>query len=240
MTDMTIAAHQTLVALTPQDMPGAQAELATWCQEKVLELSRDLKDARQNLRQAKAMKWKHLGWANVVRKTMQRMVYYTKIRAAVRAGYLIVPNFDVEVLAVRVNRDRPPETTATYQLSDKIAEAKAQLLPPGVGRYVDGDQFTRDDSYTVGDPKRPGETKEMRLFTATGYDVPDFPVMAVKPVVMEATAHAMSLRIFDRLGIVTGRKQDPLVVGELLDPSDRYHQKRVTFFIAWWLDTRSL
>lgn len=237
---MTELTHRTMVALTPQDVPGAQVDIADWCKSKVLELSQDLKDARQNLRQAKKMKWKHLPWDRVVRRTVQRMVYYTKIRAAVKAGYLIVPNFDVEVMAVRVNRDEPPARTATYRSSSDVSEAKAELLPPGVGHYVDGIQFVRDDSYQTPDPAKPGQMKTISRYVATGYDAPDFPVLMIKPIVMEATARAMALQLFDRIGVVTGRKKDPVVVGELLDPTDRYRQKRVSFFIAWWLDTRSL
>jgi hypothetical protein len=64
-------------------------------------------------------------------------------------------------------------------------------------------------------------------------------------VVMEATALAMSKRIFDRIGVVTGKKEDPVVVGQIIDPRSKsvwHHQpdRMVTFFIAWWLDTRTL
>jgi hypothetical protein len=233
-------AHRQMVALTPQDVPGAQADIAEWCREKILELSRELREARQNLRQAKLHKWKHLPWQRVVGRTAARMVYFTKIRAAVRAGYLIVPNFDVEVMAVRVNREKPPERTATYRYDSVINSATPQFLPPGVGRYVDETQFVSDESYTAVDPSKPGETKKHPLFRATGYDTPDFPVLAVKPIVMEATGRAMALKLFDQIGVVTGRAKDPVVVGEIFDPADRYRNKRVSFFIAWWFDTRAL
>jgi hypothetical protein len=103
----TAIAHRHLVALTPTDVPDAQRSLAAWCREKVIALSQDLREQRINLRQAKAAKWKHSSWAGLVTKTKARMIYYTKIRAAVDAGYLVVPNFDCEVMAVRVQREKP-------------------------------------------------------------------------------------------------------------------------------------
>lgn len=234
-------AQRTVVALTPHELPQAQADLVDWCRRKVLDLSLELRDARANCRQAKAAKWKHVPWLRVVQRTAAKMTYYTKIKMALQAGYLIVPNFNVDVMAVRVNRERPPQTTATYEGSARVADAKAELLPPGVGRYVDGKQYVRDDSYTEPDPKDPSRRRDVPLFTATRYDnLPDFPVLAVKPLVLEATARAMALKLFDHIGVVTNLQQDPVVVGEFLHPADRYRLRRVTFFIAWWLDTREL
>jgi len=169
-------AHRSLVALTPQDVAGAQSELASWCKGKILELSLDLRDARQNMRQAKAMLWRWQGWQRVITKTQRRMIYYAKIRAAVNAGYLVIPNLPCETI--------------------------------------------------------------------------DFPATLIKPVILGATQRAMALRIFDRIGVSFGgtntmssrrRRSDPIVVGQILNGAEKYpEEKMVTFFVAWWLDTRSL
>lgn len=75
----------------------------------------------------------------------------------------------------------------------------------------------------------------------------DFPITMAKPEIMQATTRAMALKIFDQFGILPAEanrtgprpKGDPLVVAQIIDPrptSDR----RVTFMIAWHLDTRVL
>ena len=93
--------------------------------------------------------------------------------------------------------------------------------------------------------KEDGKDVERHAYEAVDYDDPDFPVVLVKPVVLDATRRAMALRIFDRIGVVTGRKQDPIVVGEIIDPRTNLRwshrsQRRVTFFIAWWLNPDDL
>ncbi len=247
----TALAHRSFVALTPTDVPAAQAGIADWCREKIITLGQELREQRQNLAEAKRMLWRHHGWTTAITKTKARMIYYAKIRAAVRAGYLIVPNFECEVMAVRVKRDKPREkdehqTVSSYgrnEPSASLTRATPELLPPGLGRYVDDELFYKTNSYA--DTDREGKPIRRLRYTTTGYDVPDFPVLAVKPEVMDATGRAMALRIFDRIGVVTGRKQDPLVIGELIDPGANLaawpnQQKRVSFFIAWWLNTEDL
>lgn len=239
----TALAHRSLVALTPQEVGGAQAELMSWCSAKILELSRELADARQNLRQAKAMLWRWQGWQKVATKTAKRMVYYAKIKAAIQAGYLIVPNLPVDVIAVRVKNALP--RGKVHYSEGRVGVARPELLPAGVGRYVDDRLVVDDLSFQDKD------NKKVERYVASGFDEEiDFPTTAVKPVVLAATQRAMALRIFDRVGVVRdqswGQRGDPIVVGQLLDPMQPWSfwenepRKVVTFFIAWWLDTRAL
>lgn len=240
-----IATRQQFVALTPQELPGAQAGIADWCRAKIIELSHELRDARQNMRQAKAMLWRYNGWQTVIRKTTARMLYYVKIKTAVEAGYLIVPNFPAEILAVRVDRDAPSTKYATYPT--QINEAKPDLsLPPGAGRYVDETLPHEDRSFT-----NPQNTVVRRCMVDKFDEEIDFPATLIKPVILSATQRAMSLKVFDRIAVSFGghgsqmssrqRRADPIVLGQILDGSAAHPQdKRVTFFIAWWLDTNSL
>lgn len=229
-----------LVALTPSEMAVAQTQLVGWCRDKIVALGRELREQRENLRQAKTMKWRHSAWATAVRKTKARMIYFAKIKAAVAEGYLIVPNFDVEVIAVRVQRHSPVSET-------DVEVATPELLPPGSGRYVDDELigYNQKREYTRSDGTKGSATD----FHPTEYDdIIDFPAGLVKPIVMQAAERAMTHKIFDRLGIVRkSRRSDPLVVGQIIDPTmgNKYGQLRnnpkcVTFFIAWWLDPETL
>ncbi len=234
-------ANQQFVAVTPTELIPAQRELADWCQRKIHALAVELREQQGNLRQAKTMKWRHSGWVSAVRKTKQRMIYYAKIKLAVAAGYLVVPNFDVDVIAVRVARSTPPDDRHGH------TQTLPEVLPPGTGRYVDDvlSGWTQRNEYKRSD----GTVGKTEIFRPTDYDESiDFPVQLVKPAILKATDRAMALKVFDRIGIVRGKKRsDPIVVGQIIDPKggNRYgtwrnNPKCVTFFVAWWLDTRDL
>lgn len=242
------APNQQLVALTPAELPQTQAALADWCQQKMRALGQEYRELSANLRIAKKNRWSRGGLINAVGRTKKRIQYYQKMRAAVQAGYLIIPNLPAEIIAVRVKESRPypPVNYGTYPTD--VNEVAHDALPAGTGKYVDETSVTVDESYNESDGK--GGTRLVRRVEAGHYrDEIDFPVIAVKPIIMEATARAMALRIFDDIGVAHGpdttsrkrRRSDPIVVGRLHDPrSSRYNKRYVTFFIAWWLDTAVL
>ncbi len=246
-TALATTEHLTLVALSPTDLPATQAALAGWCQAKMRDLGQDYRELSANLRIAKKNRWSRGGLIKAVGMTKRRIQYYQKIRKAVEAGYLIVPNFPAEIMAVRVSRVNPPYKEGAY--ATEVNQAPAEKLPVGEGRYVDETTAT-----TLLRERRVDEQgKTHHQVVEAGYfrDEIDFPVIAVKPQIMEATALAMALKVFDRIGVAHNgetqssrrqRRADPIVVGQILDPKPkRYGQpKMVTFFIAWWLDTRSL
>lgn len=226
-----------LVALTPSDLLAAQTNLVTWCDRKIKSIRTELSDLRENLRIAKESKWRTSGLSAAINRAEKRIHFYDKINAAVAAGYLIVPNFPIDVFAVRVKRAKPTETVRDSVWSRH--EAAAELLPVGHGRYVDNETIQRDESVTETLPTG-GKKTTTRLIDTDFEDEIGFPVQAVKPVIMDATQRAMALRIFDQIGLVqNGRKRgDPIIVGRLLDP--RGSERMVTFFVAWWLNTNTL
>lgn len=226
----------TLVALSPTDMRVAQQDLALWCDRKVAALQAELTDQETNLELATEHGWKRRSVAATLDRTQKRVLYYEKLKAAVAAGYLIVPNFPVDLFAVRVQRAKQRETTAEYSSSNAFA-AKPELLPAGEGRYVDERVFTTSEQY----PAKNYEGKDITKtrYRSSDYDAVDFPVSLVKPVVMSATGRAMALKLFDQMGVVRNQSgRDPIIVGQLLDP--RGNGRLVTFFVAWWLDTATL
>lgn len=226
-----------LVALNPQDLAPTQVALGEWCLRKIEEIKTELADLQEHLIIAVSNGWKLRGLQASINRSEKRITYYDKIKDAVAAGYLIVPNFPVTVMAVRVNRRKQPERAANYEHSHKITTATPELLPAGDGRYVDDKLFTVDESYEELQPD--GKTKTIRKYVSGEYDEPDFPFAAVKPAVLDAAQRAMALKVFDTIGVVqnqTGR--DPIIVGQLIDP--RGNDRRCTFFIAWWLNTADL
>lgn len=225
-----------LVALSPAEMPTAQAALVDWCGHKRAELTRELEDLHEHLLIATGNGWKLHGLQSAITRTEKRLVYYDKVKDAVEAGYLLIPNLPVTVLAVRVTRTKPPHASADWETSAAF-NTRPELLPAGEGRYVDERLFASDQSYDTSDGK--GGTKHVRHFVSAGYDTPDFPFAMVKPAVLARTEAAMALRLFDTIGTVDNSSgRDPIMVGQILDP--RGNGRRATFFLAWWLDTRTL
>ena len=230
----TSAPIGTLVALTPQDVAPAQANLAVWCRQKLATLGSELREQRQCLRQAKASKWNTKSWSGQISRTKARMIYYAKIKAAVEAGYLIVPNFDIDVFAVKTRRVIPP-------FGDDLTTAQPDLSPHGSGDYVDDVVFSRTETRKWTDADQKLRSRDVDV--PTGYDFePDIPLRGVKPIILDATQRAMALRIFDQIGVVKARKQDPIIVGQIVQPggNGRSWKKTVSFFVAWWLDPETL
>lgn len=226
----------TIVALSPADMAHSQTELSTWCDRKLEAVKRELNDLEVNLELATEHGWKYQSVANSINRAEKRILYYEKMKAAVEAGYLMVPNFPIDVFAVRVKRAKQRESIGSYPSSSAF-DAKPELLPSGEGRYVDDRVFHVNESYMEKTPD--GNTREISRYVSADYDEVDFPVAVVKPAVLQATARAMALRVFDQMGTVSNQVgRDPIVVGRLLDP--RGNRRCVTFFVAWWLDTATL
>jgi len=230
-------ANQQLVALSPADMAPAQQFLADWCVKKIAALEAERTDHETNLELATEHGWKHASVERALTRVGRQIEYYQKIKAAVDAGYVLVPNLPITLFAVRVNRMKQPERTHERTWGNAMA-AHPQQLPAGVGRYVDDQVLYRDESFTEKIPDKPDKT--IRRYVTDEYDNVEFPMVMAKPAVMAATARAMALKIFDQLGVVQNAApgRDPIVVGQLLDP--RGNRRCVTFFVAWWLDTATL
>ena len=228
------------VALTPGEIPTEQRRLIAWCHAKIHALNVERSDFLDNALIAREHKWQYASLEAAAQRARNRMIYYEKLAAALEAGYLIVPNFDVDVMAVRVRETRkkpyPHSDTGNWvNLPDVSHDAH---LPVGDGKYVDERAFTQTTWETR--KKSDGTTEQVRRVTASGLDpTVDFPVLAVKPRIMDATARAMALKVFDDIGVVTGRKRDPVVVGRIFQPG-RGRWGIVSFFIAWWVDSKAL
>lgn len=238
----------TLVALTPAEMPAAQTALVGWCEQKIAQVTTIVADLKHNFEIATKNRWspRH-SLAKAIAREEKRIDYYGKIKAAVEAGYLIIPNFPVDAFAVRVRPEEARKKTATH-ISAALTDVTPALLAAGEGEYVDDKRPVIDGRYEEPHPKPnyQGQTITRGEVTVKEYDEDiDMPLMTVKPVVLQAVERAMALKIFDSLGIVQQRKADPIIVGTINDPREKWDHrsssaKRVTFFVAWWLDLDTL
>jgi hypothetical protein len=227
-----------LSARNSQELSAAKEKLATWLKAKIDFCEREATGLRKSAEHAKKMKWQHKPLLSAFSREMQRVTYYEKMLQAVEAGYTIIPWNWMDVFAVRVNRETPKRGEgdgADFQAAiNRLPDAKGENLKAGVGRYVGDSVIGTATAYT-----KTENGKEITRYSAwpTDFTEVDFPVMAAKPELMNATAAAMALKIFDEIGVAPNRRgRDPLILGTIKGPG--YVKQH--FLIAWYLDTRAL
>lgn len=233
------------VAVNATEMQEANAGIKTWLTAKVASLETIVNETQAALDSAIKNKWKTSALRGCVQREKQRHLYYGKLLAAVQAGYTIVPNMDVDVFAIRVKRWKPAEAAAvnkavTYNPGVPTPyNEKEQRLGIGEGRYespvqrvtVSKDDFKNDK----------GEIVHRVIARPVDFADIEFPLAIANAQVMDATAQAMSMKIFDRIGVVprTSRRGDPIVLGQITWKQG-WQTKQASFLIAWYLDPRTL
>ena len=231
----------TVVANSPKEMEAAQRSLILWASRKIMAIKTEAQDAIEQLRIAKDKKWSTSAWTRQVSKYESREQFYRKIKAALEAGYYIVPPFPIDIFAIRTKRTHPKPMSSSYRDNH---DQDPQILAIGEGRYVDPKPIREHDTDIVSDGK--GGTKSVTTYYATEFSDVDFPFKLARSEIRDATNAAMAMGIFDRMGVLPRqRAPDPLVCGQILFPNQpSYYRgdslKAVTFFVSWWLDTRTL
>lgn len=228
------------IARTPAEMEQAQNDLVVWAKGKLEAVRAELNEAQESLKIAQRSKWSTSRWQRVVGRARARMIFYTKVKRALEAGYYIVPPFPVDVFAVRTDRNNPSGTlVSSYKwTSTEALNQKPRRLPEGEGEYVaaEPEVWMRDLSHTDAKGK---EISRYQHYAKEFREV-DFPFTFAKPQLLERVSQAMKEKIFDQFGVLPKyqRKGDPIVVGQILHPMP--NRDPVTFFVGWWLDTKDL
>lgn len=233
----------TVIASSPKDMETAQRSLILWAARKIQMVKNEIEEAKAQFKLAHDNKWGTGAWRSQILKQERRADFYRKIKMALEAGYYIVPPFPLDIFAIRTKRALPQRMDS--QNSDNHNQT-AQVLPPGEGRYVDPRPIRR--SYQENEKQRDGTTKAVTYYYAREFQDADFPFKLAKAEIRSATDAAMAMGIFDRMGVLPKtRNPDPIVCGQILVPNQPAYRLRswsepavVNFFVAWWLDTRTL
>lgn len=218
-----------LIALTPADLPDTQRNLASWCVRKRRALQVELKELQTQEALAKKRKWSMYGWARQIKRTVERITFYDKVKLATEAGFLVVPSFPIDVFAVRIGkkakliRDTKTSSWNVPRLPDQpvALEADARYVSP----QPEKDSWTDENA----------ERELVTYFRASGVKEMEFPAMLAEPQLILATKRAISLNVFDEIGMVGGQT-DPIVVGTVMRPGYWNGYDRMNFFIGWWLN----
>ena len=198
MTDLALPNIE-VVALSPGEMAQAQASLVDWCHAKIAEVGGEVADARERVRVTTGSALESDTFTRQVTKLSKTLTFYAKLLSALKAGYLIVPNFPINVFAIRTNRVNPSEHAHRYRYN--VADQAPMMLPEGEGRYVSPRAHVARRSTTVVDPKTKEETETPEYY-AEGFLEIGFPAVLAHPKVLEATKQALALKLFDELGLV--------------------------------------
>ncbi len=222
-----------IIAVNPQQMAEAQTQTVSWVDAKLADAQHELVEAKQveaalggaSLRRSQA--------ASMVTRAKRRIGFYEKVKAALDAGYYIVPPFPLQLFAIRTNRMFSPDELSTRHWA---SDQKATSLPVGEGRYV-SPAVSRFQDGTQQEKNHDGTMREVELYRTGNWQDVELPVRALKPQIIEEVGRALELRIFDALGIAPAyRAADPIICGEIKRPGGGV----LTFFVAWWLDQADL
>jgi hypothetical protein len=241
--DVEDAKEMVVVARNPGEMQEAQQQLIKWASNKFIAAKRELAEAEENLAQAVKSKWRQSGFKRHVSMAAERVLYYEKIHAALSAGYVIVPNFDLDIFAMRTRRSRPKKDVTTSRWNrphESVFENAVERNALGTGENVDPWPAVERDTITVND-KDGNKQKLQRAWPVAWQDV-DFPFKLAKPQILADTSKALALKVFDQVGVTPHRnirKQDPMVIGQIVFGPPR-NQKTVSFLVAWWLESSDL
>lgn len=233
-----------VIARNPSEMQVAQQKLCVWAAGQVEKSLAELREMEDSLAQAKKSKWRTTGFVTNLRYARERFNYYTKVKAALDAGYVIVPNFDLDIFAIRTTKFRPKNETTSGRWgkpTPRDFENNSDRPQLGDGEYVDPwPELTHTVETIQG--KDGASHKENRAVTGDWRDV-DFPYKLAKPQILTDTSKAMACMIFDKIGVTPHRRarnQDPMIVGQITCKGRPGQDKDISFLITWWVDHTDL
>jgi hypothetical protein len=241
------------VAVNGTEMVQAKAKIQSWLERKLQSIEDEIVVLQATYDAAVRHKWKSSTFKAQMEKEKRKQLYYGKLLAACNAGFVIVPNMEANIFAIRVDRLYPKwrgdTGTSNYSYSSaapNVPDEKEQRLPVGQGHYESPTQKFHE--YCT-KQKQIKDGKEIEVYQVEqycdGFDQIEFPLAIAHPMVMDATARAMAMKIFDRIGVVPqtrrrGYRGDPIVLGQITTREGGYSTKTASFLIAWYLDPRTL
>lgn len=226
-----------LVALDPHQMAGAQTSLIEWCNGKIGSLKSEMIQAQGILTALRSANMSDARGRRLVTSINKRAAFYEKVKAALEAGYYILPPIPHQTFAIRSSRELPPPNRQSGH-TWKADEPTPPTLPVGEGENHNATvERTHVDTYETKDSK--GNVVTKHVYENTAWKDIEFPFFPVKPEIIQATGKALSKKIFDWLGVAPEyRTTDPMVIGCIRHW--KAGQKPLHFFVAWWLDTDTL
>lgn len=236
-TEIVVHANEDLQlqAVSGDQMISAHEQMRTWAGARIARLRADLNEEIEVRHIAAKNRWATKRHDRKIREMERRIDFFVKIDAALEAGYVIIPNFSMDVFAMRTDRTTPAPNTAQGG-SWNVQMQSARVLPEGFGEYRNPHPMVQTD-----EEKTENGVERTSYAVGEWLDI-EFPFALAKPMLMSRTAEALALKCFDEIGIVqdTGRsggRGDPYIIGRILNPAKR---PDISFFIGWFFDPSAL
>jgi hypothetical protein len=222
-----------LTAMVPAEMVESQKALIAWSDKKIESLKNEEEELWMALEHAASQEWKTATLKNQHRLAKKRKEYFEKIKAALLAGYYIIPNFPIAIFGIRTERDKPMKMVTTRNWRSNHEQSSMELAA-GEGEYKNPFPIIYQREITKMDKK------EIEYF-AKEWDDFEFPITMAKVEIMQATTAAMEMGIFDQIGIMPAKKkEDPVIIGQIVHRRGQFTKKITSFMIAWHLNTNVL
>lgn len=237
-----------VTATSPDEMAEAQQNLIAWFERKVVECESEASDTLATHDYAKKHKWRTEPLKRQADRASKRLMFYQKILAALKAGYVIVPNFPVTAFAIRTSHKKPFKL-ATLSDTQRHTQ-KADGAPIGEGEYQNPFPVVAQKTIL---PATASQEERVRYWATAWKDL-EFPIVMANIRIIEATTTAMALKVFDDFAILPGYAPsegtrppagDPIIVARIYNTSIQipyYHadRKHITFMIAWHLNLATI
>jgi hypothetical protein len=251
-----------LVATDPSEMKAAQGDLKTHLEQRLSVIEGEILELNAALNEARRNGWNTAALTAARNRAVDDETFYNKLLAAVEAGYTMIPDFPVDVFAVRrVKADSHQSNTWDGYVLPEGTYLNSPVQPDCamVGQGEFRNPSPRLQSYYVGTAKnRQGQDVDRYRVTRTGEPAGPivFPHFSARHRVMQAAAKAIEQKFFDQIAVcrptvataagrtaqaASTRAGDPLIIGQVLRKRiGSAPQKCVSFIIAWHLNLNDL
>ena len=227
---MATTAMSLLIGQTPAEMQQAQQSMLAWARQRQRTAEYRVKALTKNIDAAKAAGLKVRPMQAQRRREVKRLYAYEKIADAINAGYYLVPNFPIDLFAVRKGAAKPKTgRTTRYQDAGEFSQQPDQLRL-GEGRYVNVLPFITSITDHSGDEPK-------KMWYPISFDEQISPPAAIVSAgLLPQLVKAMKRKVFDAIGMVGPiRQRDPMLVGQIIIHNNGYSRREMTFLIAWWM-----
>ena len=202
----------------------------------------EFREADANLETARRSKWKISGLKRLCKMAKDRCEYYEKMKAALEEGYVIIPNMDLDIFAIRTTKTNPKGGIEVGRYRDRHSghDFIQDTNRPALGEGENVSDVPTVDKGTILIPDDNGKDVRHCQTWPEDFGEIDFPFKLAKPQILDATATALALKVFDRVGVSPSRhthKGDPMVIGQIVYRGNGsvWQEKVVSFLVTWWL-----
>lgn len=235
----TVQKHMIVAAQNPKEMLIAQHSLVEWAKREIVDNKAEFEELKTNLEIAKKNGWRTVTLKNSLVRSQKRINFFEKIEAALAAGYVIIPNIDSDVVAIRTERISPKRNDVEGNWS-RPNNQTSEMPMLGAGEYLSSEAKIVEERWT--ENNKEGKPVEKVARWADEFKDFQFPFAIAKPEILTATANAMALKIFDDIAVSPRRqvKGDPMIIGRVRLKQSTYQERVVSFLISWFVDTRDI